>query len=147
MEALLQSAKEVADNESPDKKGPIKISTQGNEGKEESQLHQLRWKMQDAQSQIKELTRRMEEMAGGGGGRGGGGGGSPSVLNTDGLSNALASGSVEQLGGVIQVRRVSETYILFFLLDHLLLDCLVLVKFFHMRKKFLSFSILVAILS
>ena len=109
MEALLQSAREVTDNESPDKKGPIKISTEANQGKEDSQLHQLRWKMQDTQSQIKELTRKMEELAGGGRGGlgspygGGGGGGKDSVLDTEGLSSALTfGGGADQVGAAVQ---------------------------------------------
>ena len=39
----------------------LMMSSDGNEGKEDAQLHQLRWKMQDNQSQLKDLAAKLKE--------------------------------------------------------------------------------------
>ena len=39
----------------------LMMSSDGNEGKEDAQLHQLRWKMQDTQSQLKDLATKLKE--------------------------------------------------------------------------------------
>ena len=41
--------------------GGLTMSTDGNEGKEDAQLHQLRWKMQDTQSQLKDLATKLKD--------------------------------------------------------------------------------------
>lgn len=39
----------------------LMMSFDGNEDKEDAQLHQLRWKMQDTQSQLKDLATKLKE--------------------------------------------------------------------------------------
>ena len=61
LEEMLNQVPKQKYNEGVKAVAGLSVSTDGNEGKDEAQLHQLRWKLQDTQSQLKDLAAKLKD--------------------------------------------------------------------------------------